>query len=56
MSDAERAVQHDIQANARLMQKRRTSEQLHDVKGGSSSRSDKVEHLLCGTEFVSVFV
>ena len=38
MSDAERAVQRDIQANARLMQKRRTSDQVHDGNGGVNGK------------------
>ena len=40
MSATERAVQRDIQINARLMQKRRTNErlQLHDGKGGGNDK------------------
>jgi len=53
MSDAERTVQRDIQANARLMQKRRTSDQVHDGKGGVNG---KVGQFVSDTLFLLAFI
>ena len=49
MSATERAVQRDIQINARLMQKRRTNERLqgHDGKGGGSGNDTVGETNFC---------